>query len=108
MSWKDEVKESEMQSLRTGKLCEGVAPLSLERWDFWRRRLAGIAADCESLELGDSVVERIAEVLRSMDAVDGRRAVESVIQTESSEKPGEKVGSDGAESVKAKNLKPED
>ncbi|KAK7741776.1 hypothetical protein SLS53_004840 [Cytospora paraplurivora] len=59
------------RSLRTGSLCEDIKPLSVERWDFWKRRFSELAADADGLGLGDTSLERITEALKSMENIEG-------------------------------------
>ncbi|KAI0535787.1 hypothetical protein GGR58DRAFT_503928 [Xylaria digitata] len=60
---KEKLDKNTVRLLRAGSLCENVLPLSLERWEYWRKRFAELAGDNNSLDL-DCVVSQ-----RSMDAL---------------------------------------
>lgn len=66
---KEELDESTARSLRTGPLCDGKPPLSVERWKFWKKRFSELATDPDSLGLDSATTERISDVLKSMNAV---------------------------------------
>ncbi|KAM3073608.1 hypothetical protein ACMFMF_006811 [Clarireedia jacksonii] len=52
-----------------GELCSDIHPFGLERWEFWQKRLIEISADAEKFQLSSSMVARLVEVLKHMDAV---------------------------------------
>ncbi|KAI0890660.1 uncharacterized protein GGS22DRAFT_184007 [Annulohypoxylon maeteangense] len=57
-------------ALKTGPLCgEGIPQLSIERWDFWKKRLGEIAADAENLKLERPILGRISDTIERMEAV---------------------------------------
>ena len=70
------LSDGEEASIAPGPLCEGISPQGLERWDFWRSRLAGLASaesrpgeDGEGLPApSDASLARIAEAIAVMDA----------------------------------------
>lgn len=64
-----ELNSSTVRSLRGGSLCDGISPLSLERWGFWKRRLSEIISDAGTLELNGPILDRISDALESMNAV---------------------------------------
>lgn len=66
---KEELDESLARTLRTGPLYEGKTPLSIERWDFWKKRFSEIGGDLGDLEVDSAISGRILDALRSMDAV---------------------------------------
>ncbi|KAF5010629.1 hypothetical protein FDECE_3231 [Fusarium decemcellulare] len=53
-----------------GPNCNAKRVLSLERWEFWKKRLSELAADAEELELGSTVPTRITKALEAMTAVE--------------------------------------
>ncbi|KAK4142477.1 uncharacterized protein C8A04DRAFT_29926 [Dichotomopilus funicola] len=55
---------SDAGSFRTGPLCD-AEPLSVERWQFWRKRLSDVATDVSA-----GVAGHANEALRSMDAAE--------------------------------------
>ncbi|KAK0662120.1 hypothetical protein QBC41DRAFT_382266 [Cercophora samala] len=71
--------ENSMASIKPGPLCEGVYPQSLERWEFWRSRLAQLAGEKplgegEDLGKGDAgqavssaLLSRIKQAITAMD-----------------------------------------
>ncbi|KAI1079784.1 hypothetical protein F5B20DRAFT_542408 [Whalleya microplaca] len=69
MDSKEELDESTARAIKTGPLFDGNPPLSVERWEFWRKRLSEISNDTSSLELDSAISERISDALKSMDAV---------------------------------------
>ena len=88
MSSKKELDEGKARALRMGSLCNDdggdgdddestkrkkVQPLSVERWEFWRRRFKEIAARADELGLdgggGGSTVKRISDALKRMNDV---------------------------------------
>ncbi|TGJ84680.1 hypothetical protein E0Z10_g4079 [Xylaria hypoxylon] len=66
---REELDESTARSLRTGPLCDDALPLSLERWQFWRKRFAELAGDGSGLGLDSVISRRSLDALNSMDAV---------------------------------------
>lgn len=69
MNSKEEPDESTARSLRTGPLCNDKQPLSVERWEFWKKRFSELAADAGSLGFDGALTVRISNALKSMDAV---------------------------------------
>lgn len=65
----EELDQGSARALRGGPLCRDIAPLSVERWEFWKERLVALAADAENLEVDSAIVARITEALESMGAV---------------------------------------
>lgn len=79
-----ELDERTARAYRTDPLCEeGVGPLSVERWAFWRRRLQELAGGVEGLEVDGAIVARITDALESMDAVESKDSAEIMDATES-------------------------
>ena len=84
MSSKKELNEAKARVLRTGSLCgnddddeddgkkKKTQPLSVARWEFWKRRFKEIAAHADELGLdgGGSTVKRISDALKRMSDVD--------------------------------------
>ncbi|KAL8912921.1 MAG: hypothetical protein Q9172_007401 [Xanthocarpia lactea] len=66
---KEELDESTARSLRTGPLCDNIPPMSLERWEYWKKRFSELATDAGSLGLDGAIDIRISDALKSMDAV---------------------------------------
>ncbi|KAL8904591.1 MAG: hypothetical protein Q9171_006996 [Xanthocarpia ochracea] len=66
---KEELDESTARSLRTGPLCDNIPPMSLERWEYWKKRFSELATDASSLGLDSAIGVRISDVLKSMNAV---------------------------------------
>ncbi|KAL2755758.1 hypothetical protein ACRALDRAFT_1076755 [Sodiomyces alcalophilus JCM 7366] len=64
-----ELDEDDARALQTGSLCKDIAPMSVERWEFWKERFAAFAADAENLGLDSAAVALITEALASMGAV---------------------------------------
>ncbi|KAK0647223.1 hypothetical protein DIS24_g7919 [Lasiodiplodia hormozganensis] len=69
MNSKEELDESLARALRTGPLYEGKPPLSIERWDFWKKRFSEIGGDLGNLEVDSAMSRQISDALRSIDAV---------------------------------------
>ena len=65
----EELSEREARALQTGSLCSDIPPLSVKRWDFWKKRFSELAADADKLELSSAITVRISETLKRMDAV---------------------------------------
>lgn len=65
-----QLDEKLARPLKGGSLCANVAPASLERWAFWKKRLAELAADVKGLEVDDSIGARITDALQRMDEVE--------------------------------------
>lgn len=68
---KEEVTEHTARIFGTGSLIEDIQPLSVERWEYWKRRFFELAANRDGLGLGDTSVERISEALKSMEDIEG-------------------------------------
>ncbi len=70
------LSERDKASLRPGPLCEGIPVQGLERWEFWRSRLAELAsAEPRAGEDGagqptpsGASLARIAQAIAAMDA----------------------------------------
>ncbi len=56
--------ESDAGAFTTGPLCD-AEPLSVERWQFWRKRLSDLAAGVSA-----GVAGHVEEALRSMNAAE--------------------------------------
>ena len=67
---KEELDEKTTQLLQTGSLCNGVSPVSIERWKFWKKRFLELIADAGSLELDSTITKRMSDALRSMIAAE--------------------------------------
>ncbi|KAI0100921.1 hypothetical protein GGR51DRAFT_563801 [Nemania sp. FL0031] len=63
------LRRRDKRALGTGSLCRGVRHFRIDRWNFWKKRLAEITADAENLELGNAILERISHAIRTMEAV---------------------------------------
>lgn len=68
MNSKEELDKNTARALSTGSLCEGKAPLSVERWEFWKKRFSELATDAGGLSLSEDIKTRISDALKSMDA----------------------------------------
>ncbi|KAK0645294.1 hypothetical protein DIS24_g8068 [Lasiodiplodia hormozganensis] len=66
----EEVDESLARALRTGPLCEGKAPQSVERWNFWKKRLSELSGELGSLEVDPGIKGRISDALKSMEVAE--------------------------------------
>jgi len=64
MNSKAELDEYEARVHRTGSLC-GSEPLSIERWEFWRKRFSELVAGVDS-----TVAAHVSDALQSMDAAE--------------------------------------
>jgi hypothetical protein len=62
----------------TGPLCKGIPPLSVKRWEFWKKRFAEFATEAGSLELDSATTVHIADALKSMDTAESMYAVKGV------------------------------
>ena len=71
MSVEDELDESSTRALATSHLCSNVKPLSIERWEFWKRRLSELAVDVGTQGLDSALTARISDALKTMNAVEG-------------------------------------
>jgi hypothetical protein len=69
MTSKEELDEGSARAIMLGPLCENVKPLSVERWEYWKKRFSELATDAGSLGLDASITVRISEALKSMNAV---------------------------------------
>lgn len=57
-------------SLRPGSLCSlEIDLLGTGRWEFWTKRFREVLYEAETLELENSIVERISETVKMMDAI---------------------------------------
>ncbi|KAF4472298.1 hypothetical protein FALBO_802 [Fusarium albosuccineum] len=70
MNYTGEIDDDTAQSFRMGPSCDAKRVLSLERWEFWKKRLAELVADAGKLELGSTITARISKALEAMAAVE--------------------------------------
>jgi hypothetical protein len=71
MNSNEKLNENEARAIGTGTLGNDIQPLSVERWEFWKKRFSKLAADAGSLGLGTDIIGKISDALKSMDAVKG-------------------------------------
>lgn len=66
----DELTERDATSTSVGQLLlsDGISPRSLQRWQFWKKRLAEIADEAESLGIVEETRKHIDEALKIMDS----------------------------------------
>ncbi|KAF2865463.1 hypothetical protein BDV95DRAFT_612605 [Massariosphaeria phaeospora] len=74
MCTREELDENSARVLSLGQLSAiedtDIAPLSVERWAFWKKRLVEIGAGRGELQLGDSMCGRILDTLQHMANVE--------------------------------------
>ncbi|KAI5464096.1 hypothetical protein BGZ63DRAFT_376899 [Mariannaea sp. PMI_226] len=69
MSPNEDLTENEAASRGTGKLCDdSITPRSLQRWDFWKKRLAEIAKEADDLGLQEETKKRVEEALKTLES----------------------------------------
>ena len=66
MSSEEALDEATARALKTGSLCDGIQPRSVERWEFWKKRFSELATDYDSLHSNDAIA-KILDALKSMD-----------------------------------------
>ncbi|KAI1361702.1 hypothetical protein F5Y08DRAFT_342345 [Xylaria arbuscula] len=54
-------------AFQTGSLCHEVPHFSIERWNFWKKRLTEIPADSTNLNLDLAIVTRISHTIEIME-----------------------------------------
>lgn len=54
---------------QTDSLCSEIPPFSLERWDFWQKRLIEFSADAEKFGLSSALTVRLTDAVRRMDVI---------------------------------------
>lgn len=70
--------------LAIGELCpKDMQQLSLERWEFWKKRLQELSTDAEKLELNEENAERMSEALKKMETVSPKAGVSSEVKSPS-------------------------
>ncbi|WAO95451.1 Hypothetical protein NCS54_01307400 [Fusarium falciforme] len=57
----EKLDENRARALQGGSLCSGIAPLSLARLAFWKKRLLEMLDEREALELSGEMAERVAK-----------------------------------------------
>lgn len=65
---KEELDESLSRALKTGSLYEGKPPLSVERWNFWKKRFIEIIGNLGNLDLDSSFTRRLSDAYWKMEA----------------------------------------
>ncbi|KAG9228244.1 hypothetical protein BJ875DRAFT_527886 [Amylocarpus encephaloides] len=63
-----ELDDDSARAICDGPLGEGNQLVSMERWEFWKRRFSELAADTARLRLGRETTGWISDALKSMDA----------------------------------------
>ena len=67
---KEKLSEGSARAIRTGSLYSDKPPLSVERWNFWKKRLSEIASEANRLELNHAATAHILDALTKMDAIE--------------------------------------
>lgn len=72
MNSKERLDKDTARALSIGSLGVdiGLSPLSMARWEYWKKRFSELAADAASFGLDSASTERITHVLKSMNAVE--------------------------------------
>ncbi|KEY70808.1 hypothetical protein S7711_11482 [Stachybotrys chartarum IBT 7711] len=66
----EELAELQLISQETGPLFgKSLPPRSLQRWEFWKKRLAEISEESESLGIDTEVKQRVEETLKHMESL---------------------------------------
>lgn len=71
MNSKEELDESTARELRGGSLYEDIPPLSIERWELWKKRFSELDADASRLKLDSSTTEGIPDALHALGSMNG-------------------------------------
>lgn len=58
------------RAVKTGSLYIDKPPLSIGRWEFWKKRFSEIVADANDLEFDSATIAHVSVALERMDAVD--------------------------------------
>ncbi|KAH8597775.1 hypothetical protein B0O99DRAFT_684487 [Bisporella sp. PMI_857] len=69
MNSKEELDEFSLRSFRLGSLCDEKPVLSVERWEFGKKRFVELAADTGSRGFDSAISGRISDALKIMDTV---------------------------------------
>jgi len=69
MSSKQEPDKGTTRAIQPGLLAKGIPPLSVERWEFWKKRFLEIANSRDDLELSYATSLLVAETKRRMNAI---------------------------------------
>jgi hypothetical protein len=69
MNTKGELDVATARSLRAGSLGGSSAPVSVERWEFWKKRFDEFSADASNLELGSEMTGRLVRALECMSVM---------------------------------------
>ncbi|KAJ3564024.1 hypothetical protein NPX13_g7989 [Xylaria arbuscula] len=64
-----ECRLSNQTAFKTGSLCRDIPHFSMDRWNFWKRRLAEISADAGNLDLEPAIVTRISDTIKIMEEI---------------------------------------
>ncbi|KAI2778797.1 hypothetical protein F4815DRAFT_476678 [Daldinia loculata] len=67
MNSTEQLDDSTARAFMTGPLCDTEEPLSIKRWNFWKRRLLELSTDTGDLALSGEARDRISNALESMD-----------------------------------------
>ncbi|KAI5458918.1 hypothetical protein BGZ63DRAFT_455783 [Mariannaea sp. PMI_226] len=59
-------REIDLAAKKPGTLCNDVPPQSIERWEFWKKRLSEIVADPSSWGLETATTKKALEALNAM------------------------------------------
>jgi hypothetical protein len=57
------------RTFQTHALCSETPPLSIERWEFWKKRFVEFAALAETYQLDSSMVARLTGTVKHMDVI---------------------------------------
>jgi len=64
----EELTEDEAGIRGTGRLCDdSIAPRSMQRWEFWKKRLAEIAKEAGDLGLQEETTKRVEKALMILE-----------------------------------------
>lgn len=95
--------EREQASINPGPQCEGVLPRSLERWEFWRSRLAellsakpeGEGGAEQPVLISGTSMSRIAQAVAVMDAASSTALEQGTEEPKDAAEKGKSGGGQG-------------
>ncbi|KAI8653046.1 hypothetical protein NCS55_01288100 [Fusarium keratoplasticum] len=70
----EKLNENRARALQGGSLCSGIAPLSLGRLSFWKKRLLEMLGEREALGLSDDMAERVAKSAEMIGEFESRQS----------------------------------
>lgn len=71
MAYEEELDEALARALATGPLCFDVNPRSVERVEFWKKRLLEVSAEKEALGLSAELTERVSRATERLGGCRG-------------------------------------